>query len=140
MMKLYVLTVFFATLACSNLTAQEKQETDASAKKNSINLSILDGTFVAGYVDHGAFINFTGPNLSWTHNKSKLLLGMLPSLRIKEDNRKPKNSLITPTLGVGVTYCYKKIALQLPLYYTPKTAIENGRWNLGIGLGFRLKS
>lgn len=139
-MKLYVLTVFFTALTCTVLQAQDKQESDATAKKNSINLSVLDGTFVAGYVDHGAFINFTGPNLSWTHNKSKLLLGMLPSLRIKEDNRKPKNSLITPTLGVGLTYCYKKFALQLPLYYNAKTATENGKWNVGIGLGFRLKS
>lgn len=139
-MKLYVLTVFFTALTCTALQAQDKQESDATAKKNSINLSVLDGTFVAGYVDHGAFINFTGPNLSWTHNKTKLLLGMLPSLRIKEDNRKPKNSLITPTLGVGLTYCYKKFALQLPLYYNAKTATENGKWNVGIGLGFRLKS
>lgn len=139
-MKLYVLTVLFTTLTCATLQAQDKQESDATAKKNTINLSVLDGTFVAGYVDHGAFINFTGPNLSWTHNKSKLLLGMLPSLRIKEDNRKPKNSLITPTLGVGLTYCYKKLALQLPLYYNAKTATENGKWNVGIGLGFRLKS
>ena len=139
-MKLYVLTVLFTALTCTALQAQDKQESDATAKKNSINLSVLDGTFVAGYVDHGAFINFTGPNLSWTHNKSKLLLGMLPSLRIKEDNRKPKNSLITPTLGVGLTYCYKKFALQLPLYYNAKTATENGKWNVGIGLGFRLKS
>lgn len=139
-MKLYVLAVLFTTLACTTLQAQDKQESDSTAKKNSINLSVLDGTFVAGYVDHGAFINFTGPNLSWTRNKSKLLLGMLPSLRIKEDNRKPKNSLITPTLGVGLTYCYKKFALQLPLYYNAKTATENGKWNVGIGLGFRLKS
>lgn len=127
-MKLYVLTVLFTILACLTLQAQEKQESSATAKKNTIIVSVLDGTFVSGYVDHGAFINFTGPNLSWTYNKTKLLLGMLPSLRIKEDNRKPKNSLITPTLGVGLTYCYKKIALQLPFYYTAKTATENGRW------------
>lgn len=139
-MKLYVFAVLFTALTCTALQAQDKQQSDATAKKNTINLSVLDGTFVAGYVDHGAFINFTGPNLSWTHNKSKLLLGMLPSLRIKEDNRKPKNSLITPTLGVGLTYCYKKLALQLPLYYNAKTATENGKWNVGIGLGFRLKS
>lgn len=139
-MKLYVLTVLFTALACTTSQAQDKQESDATAKKNTINLSVLDGTFVEGYVDHGAFINFTGPNLSWTHNKTKLLLGMLPSLRIKEDNRKPKNSLITPTLGFGLTYCYKKFAFQLPLYYNAKTATENGKWNVGIGLGFRLKS
>ncbi|MNY11568.1 hypothetical protein D3C86_1446040 [compost metagenome] len=64
---------------------------------------------------------------------------MLPSLRYKEDNGIFKNSPITPNLGVGLTYCYKMIAVQVPLYYNSKTATANGRWNVGVGIGMRLK-
>lgn len=58
-----------------------------------VKASFFDGIVVAGYVDHGAFINFTGPNVNFSHKGLKLIAGMLPSLRIKED-RSPgtKNS------------------------------------------------
>jgi hypothetical protein len=52
---------------------------------SKIKASFFDGIAVAGYVDHGAFINFTGPNLSLTRKNIKWIAGMLPSLRIKED-------------------------------------------------------
>jgi hypothetical protein len=39
----------------------------------------------------------------------------------------------------GLTYCYSKFVIQVPLYYNSKTTINNGRWNVGIGLGMRLK-
>lgn len=98
-----------------------------------------DGTVIAGYVDKGAFLNFTGPNINLVAGRSKLVLGMLPSLRFREDKAAVKNSLVTPTLGVGLTCCYKKIAVQLPLYYNAKTATANGKWNIGVGVGMRLK-
>jgi hypothetical protein len=38
---------------------------------SKIKASFFDGIAVAGYVDHGAFINFTGPNLSLTRKNIK---------------------------------------------------------------------
>lgn len=105
-----------------------------------IKAAFFDGVAVAGYIDHGAFINFTGPNISLTHKNVKFILGMLPSLRIKNDKSPgTKNSAITPNLGAGLTVVYKKIALQLPVYYNSKTATENGAWKMGIGLGYSFK-
>lgn len=122
------------------LYAQESKNTGTDGNPAKIYFSVYEGAAVAGYVDHGAYLNFTGPAVSWTKDKSKILLGMLPSLRIKEDKKEPKNALITPTLGVGITYLYKKLAFQLPLYYNAKTATDNGKWNIGLGIGIRLKS
>jgi hypothetical protein len=66
------------------------------------------------------------------------MIGVLPSLRFKEDNGTTKNSLVTPSLGLGMTYTYKSIAVQIPFYYNSKTAITDGRWNIGIGVGLKL--
>ncbi|MDF3027426.1 MAG: hypothetical protein K0S23_1733 [Fluviicola sp.] len=131
-------SITFSLFALFSSYAQEtKSETIQSTSK--IQLKPFDGIIVAGYIDKGAFLNFTGPNISFTHKSSKIILGMLPSLRYKEDHGVFKNSPVTPNLGVGLTYCYKKIAIQVPLYYNAKTATANGRWNLGIGIGMRLK-
>jgi hypothetical protein len=98
-----------------------------------------DGTVVIGYVNQGGFINFTGPNLQLSWNENRLLLGMLPSLRFKKDqDRNTQNAFFTPALGVGFTYSWRKLTLQLPLYYEPKTANSNGMWQLGFGMGMRL--
>ena len=100
----------------------------------------MDGIAVTGYVDHGAFINFTGPNVSFKNKDLKLMLGMLPSLRIKQDHSEgPRNSTIMPTLGVGITAVYRKFALQVPVYYNPKTTLQNGAWKAGIGLGYSFR-
>lgn len=107
---------------------------------SKVKAAFFNGVTVAGYVDHGAFINFTGPNISITHQDIKFILGMLPSLRIKEDQSSgTKNNIITPNLGIGLTAVYRKIALQIPVYYNSKTAVENGAWKLGMGLGYFFK-
>lgn len=107
---------------------------------SKIKASFFDGIAVAGYVDHGAFINFTGPNISFKNKDLKLILGMLPSLRIKEDKSSgTRNSAITPNLGAGLTIVYKKWAVQLPVYYNSKTLIQNGAWKAGIGLGYAFR-
>jgi hypothetical protein len=101
---------------------------------------LFDGTIIAGYVDHGAFINCTGPSIKFTKKPFAVLLGLLPSLRIKEDKvaaGAPKNTALTPNLGFGLTAAFRHIALQAPLYYNPKTAVKNGEWNVGIGLGYK---
>ena len=42
---------------------------------------------------------------------------ILPSVRFKEDNGITKNALVTPSLGIGITYTYKLLAVQIPFYY-----------------------
>ena len=94
---------------------------------------------IFGYIDNGAYINFTGPNINYKSGNSKFVFGMLPSLRFKRDDGQTKNSFITPNLGVGMTYSYKSFAFQIPFYYNPKTALENGKWHVGIGIGVNIE-
>jgi hypothetical protein len=89
-------------------------------------------------VDNGIYLNFTGPGVKIQKGSSDLMIGVLPSLRFKEDNGTTKNALVTPSLGIGITYTYKSMAIQIPFYYNSKTAIADGRWNIGIGLGLKL--
>jgi hypothetical protein len=101
---------------------------------------LFDGCLLTGYVDHGAFINCTGPSIRFSKKPYAILFGMLPSLRIKEDKvaaGATKNSAVTPNLGFGITTAFQHLALQLPFYYNPKTAVKNGKWNAGIGLGYK---
>jgi hypothetical protein len=111
----------------------------AQLQTKKIAVYVLDGIVATGYVDQGAYLNFTGPNVSYTRGKSKLIFGMLPSLRFKLDTGTTKNSPIFPSLGVGLTYAYKKLVLQVPLYYNAKTSTTNGKWNIGVGIGIKLK-
>jgi len=112
----------------------------AQENSSKVNVSFFDGIAVAGYVDNGAFLNFTGPSVSFVKNQSKVMFGMLPSIRIKEDrSNSTKNSIITPNLGMGITVAYKKLALQIPLYYNAKTSAEDGKWKVGIGVGYRFR-
>lgn len=108
------------------------------AQNSSIKMITSDGTFVIGFVDDGAFLNFTGPSLSYQNYQTKILIGMLPSLRFKKDNGNPKNSFVTPSLGIGITYLYQNLALQIPCYYQAKTNTTDGLWHVGLGIGFRL--
>jgi hypothetical protein len=114
--------------------------TIGNAQENKIQTT-WDGAVIAGYVNEGAFINFGGPSLKLIRKPYTVSLGLLPTLRIKEDKVAPgqkKNSTITPTLGSGITFGYKHLALQLPLYYNPKNTATDGKWNLGIGIGYKL--
>ena len=121
--------LFLLTATFSNAQPQTKK----------IAVYVLDGIVAAGYVDQGAYLNFTGPNVSYTRGKSKLIFGMLPSLRFKIDTGTTKNSPIFPSLGFGLTYAYKKLVFQVPLYYNAKTSTTNGKWNIGVGIGIKLK-
>jgi hypothetical protein len=101
---------------------------------------LFEGLLVAGYLDHGAFVNCTGPAIKFSKKPYTLLLGLLPGLRIKEDQVAPgvpKNSIITPSLGFGLTASFKHLALQLPLYYNSKTPTKDGVWKAGLGLGYK---
>lgn len=139
-MKKTTITLFLFFLFAFQISmAQTSEPANLLAQEPKVVFGFFEGTAVAGYVDKGGFLNFTGPNASFTSGKSKLLLGMLPSLRFKEDKSKVKNSFVMPTLGIGLTYSYKKFAVQVPLYYNAKTATADGKWNLGIGIGIKLK-
>ncbi|MET3538299.1 hypothetical protein [Chryseobacterium limigenitum] len=75
-------------------------------------------------------IIFTDPNISSIHKNNKFILGMLPSLRIKNDKSPgTKNSAITPNLGAGLTVIYRKMhySFRFIITLTPrqKTAPEN---------------
>lgn len=138
-MKKITLSLCLLVLFSSQIAKAQTTETSSTAPDPKMTFSFFEGTVVAGYVDQGGFLNFTGPNVSLTSGKSKLLLGMLPSLRFKEDKSQVKNSFVMPTLGLGLTYSYRKLAVQIPLYYNAKTATADGKWNVGIGVGIKLK-
>lgn len=110
------------------------------AQEEKVKPLIFDGVIHAGYVNNGGYINFSGPSLSITHKHSKFMFGMLPSLRFKQDKGTPKNATIFPTLGFGLTYGYKFLSFQLPLYYNSKTTTSNGTWHLGFGVGYRISA
>lgn len=110
----------------------------ALAQKSELKTTLFNGVIVSGYVDNGAFLNFTGPNIKLQYANSSYMIGMLPSLRFKKDKGLTKNSFVTPSLGLGVTYTYKFFAIQVPFYYNGKTSVKNGEWNIGIGIGFKL--
>jgi hypothetical protein len=103
-----------------------------------VNVAGYDGFVVLGYVNDGGFLNFTGPNINLKKGKSKWVLGMLPSLRFKQDTGTTRNAFVTPNLGCGLTYSYKIWAIQIPLYYNAKTPTQDGQWHIGIGVGLRL--
>lgn len=110
------------------------------AAKAQTKAVLFDGILVAGYVDNGAFINCTGPSIKFAQKPCTILIGMLPGLRIKEDKvaiGAPQNEMVTPNLGFGATAIFHHIALQIPFYYNAKTAAKNGKWNIGVGLGYK---
>lgn len=133
-MKKIIISSLVGMLMSSALLRTEAQ----TVSEAPLQLSAWKGMVVAGYWDKGAFVNFGGPALNWTRKNFSLMLGMLPSLRFREDPAaSTKNSFITPTLGAGLGLAYKHIGLQLPLYYTAKSASADGKWTPGIGLGYK---
>lgn len=113
---------------------------EVQAQVKQTKATLYEGIIVAGYADHGAYLNFAGPALKYSQKPFVLMLGLLPSLKIKKDNvsnNAARNAVITPTLGGGLTAVYKHLALQVPCYYTGKTTTVNGRWNIGFGAGYK---
>lgn len=102
--------------------------------------TLFEGLIVAGYVDQGAYINCAGPAVKFSKKPFAVLIGLLPSLRIKKDKvaaGATQNSMLTPTLGAGITAIYKHLAIQVPVYYNAKTSTKDGKWNPGIGVGYK---
>ncbi|MNQ84220.1 hypothetical protein D3C85_993410 [compost metagenome] len=126
----------FFSLSVLTLAARSQSNGNSVQTK----ATLFEGVIVAGYVDRGAYINCTGPAIKFSRKPLSVLVGLLPSLRIKKDKvaaGAPQNSILTPNLGVGITAIYKHLAIQLPLYYNAKTSSKNGKWNPGIGIGYK---
>ena len=135
MKKLFIKNACLAIVICSPgwLNAQ-----DAIRKKASV--TAWDGMAIVGYVNQGSYVNFGGPSIKLINKPWSFGFGILPTMRIKQDKvakGATKNSAITPTAGFGFTFAYKHLVLQVPFYYNAKTAANSGKWNPGIGLGFR---
>ncbi|WP_211231602.1 hypothetical protein [Eisenibacter elegans] len=137
MMKKHFVLLLVLLFHIPMLQAQDESMAEPAKKSVKSGFEAFNGIIATGYVDQGAYLNFTGPCFFYKFGYSKLVLGMLPSLRFKEDQGDTRNAFVTPTLGFGLTYAYKHLVFQLPLYYNPKTSTQNGQWNPGIGLGFR---
>ena len=134
MKKLIIKTAGITFFICS---LNRVQAQDVSKK---VSLSAWDGMAVAGYVNKGGFVNFGGPTVRFIRKPVAAGFGILPTMRIKEESGTkdaPKNSAIMPTAGFGFTFVYNHLALQVPFYYNPKTATSNGKWNPGLGLGYK---
>ncbi len=134
--KLLLIGLIYCSFGSIN--AQELVLTKSDSAKTKISIATFDGIVIMGYVDYGGFLNFTGPNLNVVFGKHKILIGMLPSLRLKVEDTQPRNAFITPSLGAGITYSYRFLAIQVPFYYNAKTATNNGQWQVGVGLGVRI--
>ena len=57
-----------------------------SAQNTKTEAYLFEGIIVSGYVDQGAFLNFTGPNIAVIRGNSRILIGMMPSLKFKKDS------------------------------------------------------
>lgn len=137
-----MITKTFKTLFCTALAFGifSVHSQTKSVSEPSLRPAIWDGVIVAGYIDNGAYINFSGPSIKYSRKPVVLSLGMVPGLRIKEDKvaeGSPSNSKIMPSLGFGLTASYKHLAVQVPFYYSNKTASKDGKWHPGIGLGYK---
>jgi len=110
-----------------------------NAQVKETKVTLIEGIIVAGYADDGAYLNMAGPAIKFANKPWMVLAGLLPSLRFKEDKAASgtKNSTLTPTLGFGLTTVYKRFAVQVPLFYNSKTASSDGKWNVGLGVGYK---
>lgn len=113
-----------------------------SASSQTTKTSVVgwEGMAVAGYVNQGGFVNFGGPTVKLIKKPFSFGFGILPTMRIKEDNvakGSPRNCAITPTAGFGFTLVFKHLVLQVPFYYNAKTATRDGKWNPGFGIGYK---
>ncbi len=110
------------------------------SQNNKPSVTVWDGMAIAGYVNDGGFVNFGGPTVKLIKKPWVFGFGILPTMRIKEDKvakGASKNSMVMPTAGFGFTVVYKHFVTQVPFYYNSKTATANGKWNVGLGIGYK---
>jgi hypothetical protein len=135
MKKLFIKAACIALTLVSYYTIHAQE----AAPKKPV-LTAWEGMAVAGYVDNGSFVNFGGPTVRLIQKPWTIGFGILPTMRIKEDKvpkGAKKNSIVTPTAGFGFTFGYKHLVVQVPFYYNAKSATTDGKWNPGIGIGYK---
>ena len=124
-------------LAITAIASDKLYAQDAAKKASFVAWEVMA---VAGYVNKGGFVNFGGPTVRFVKKPFSIGFGILPTMRIKEEKvakDASKNSAITPTAGFGFTFAYKHLVLKMPFYYNPKTSTANGKWNPGVGVGYK---
>ena len=105
------------------------------AQENKPKAVAWNGQFVVATNGNSLFTNFGGPSIKAEFSKkSSLSLGMLPSLRINLEE-KDNNKIVSPILGIGLQFQYKKIILAMPAYYLPA---PKNYWTLAGGIGIKL--
>ncbi len=67
--------------------------TSTFAQEEKVKFAMYDVVFIGGYVDNGAFLNFTGSNINATYKKSKLILGIFHRFDSKKIRERPKTLL-----------------------------------------------
>jgi len=127
-----ITAIFVCILFCMPTMLLKAQTSETKA-------TLVEGIVVAGYADNGGYVNFVGPAIKFTNKPLVVFVGLLPSLKFKEDKSASgtKNALVMPSLGFGLTAAYKHLAIQMPLFYNSKTASNDGKWNVGFGVGYK---
>ncbi len=120
-----ILTSFFLVLTFYFVVAQ-----DSSSTKKVVHVSTFSGQAMLSHDGDAFYLNFGGPSVMANFGKIKIMIGMFPSLRIKED---PVRSTLTPILGTGPTLQYKKLLLGFPFYYIAASNV----WKMSAGLGYK---
>ena len=78
-----------------------------------------------------AYINLGGPGIKYINKNWSLSINMLPSLRLMDDAPRP---FVTPTLGAGILFSYKRLVIGVPFYYNaPKL-----KWSVAVGAGIKI--
>src|SRR5687768_989686 len=98
--------------ACLSIVLFEKTARAQNVTQTKVNPVLFEGLVVAGYGDHGAYINFAGPGVKVVQKPFSVLVSMLPGLRIKKDkvaSGNTSNATLTPSLGFGITGSFKHL-------------------------------
>jgi hypothetical protein len=103
---------------------------EAMAQKPDTKISVT-GSLIAGTDGKAWYFSMGGPGLKCSFSKKTFLsVNMLPSLRIIKDNVRP---VVTPILGTGILFGYKRLIAVLPFYYIASL----NKWKASVGLGIR---
>lgn len=124
-MKKMILITGLSIVMSGSLQAQSN-----AAGASSMSWS-MNGQVMAATDFDAAYLNLGGPSLRYGNKQMAVSVAMLPSLRFREDKSKP---YVTPLLGSGLLFQYKKLMVGLLFYYI---AGEN-KWKPAAGAGIRL--
>jgi len=123
--KLIVLLSLFAS---QDLFAQDDIKNTTQITTQSVGM--LNGFTRVNLSSKAVYFTFGGPGLRYKRSKMTYFLGLLPSIRMRDDEA-------IPSVGGGFQMVYKQIALTFPSFYYAK-----GKWEFATGLGvvFPLKT